>query len=93
MKYDDVGGYGLLNLFGGLRASDGSWELNVFARNVFNTIRNSRLTSPQATSFQELQPPTFRTAAGRTFTGTYSQVVTNLPREVGINLRFAFGSR
>ena len=93
VKYDDVGSYGLLNLFGGLRASDGSWELNVFARNVFNTIRNSRLTSPQATSFQELQPPTFRTAAGRTFTGTYSQVVTNLPREVGINLRFAFGSR
>ncbi len=91
--FDDLGAYGLLNLFGGLRASDGSWELNVFARNVFNTVRATRFTTPQASSYQELQPPTFRTTAGKSFTSTYSQVTTNLPREVGVNLRVSLGSR
>jgi iron complex outermembrane receptor protein len=91
--FDDLGAYGLLNLFGGLRASDGSWELNVFARNVYNTVRATRFTTPQASSYQELQPPTFRTTAGKSFTSTYSQVTTNLPREVGVNLRVALGSR
>ena len=90
---DDLGGYGLLNMFVGVRDPDGKWELNLFARNLFNTIRATRFTAPQSTSFQELQPPTFRTTAGRTFTSTYSQVVTNSPQEFGINLRFAFGSR
>ena len=90
--FDDVGAYGLLNLFGGLRASDGAWELNVFARNVFNTVRATRFTSPQATSYQELNPAT-RTTTGKSFTSTYSQVTTNQPREVGVNLRIAVGSR
>jgi iron complex outermembrane receptor protein len=93
LSFDDLDSYGLFNLFGGLRASDGSWEVNLFARNLFNTVKATRFTVPQATSFQELQPPTFRTTAGTSFTSTYSQVTTNLPREFGINLRFAFGSR
>lgn len=93
LTFDDLDGYGLFNLFAGVRASDGSWEVNLFGRNLFDTVRASRFTLPQATSFQELQPPTFRTTAGRTFTSTYSQVSTNLPREFGITLRFALGSR
>lgn len=93
LNFDDLDGYGLFNLFAGVRASDGSWEVNLFGRNLFDTVRATRFTLPQATSFQELQPPTFRTTAGRTFTSTYSQVSTNLPREVGITVRFALGSR
>lgn len=93
LAFDDLDSYGLLNLYAGLRADDGAWEINLFARNVFDTVRASRFTLPQATSFQQLQPPTFRTAAGNTLTSTYSQVTTNLPREFGINLRFALGSR
>jgi iron complex outermembrane receptor protein len=93
LSFDDLGSYGLFNLFGGLRAADGRWEVNLFARNLFNTVKATRFTVPQATSFQELQPPTFRTTAGATFTSSYSQVTTNLPREFGINLRIALGSR
>jgi len=93
LAFDDLGGYGLLNLFAGVRDPDGSWELNLFVRNLFDTVRASRFTAPQSTSYQELQPPTFRTTAGKSFTSTYSQVTTNLPREFGINLRFALGSR
>lgn len=93
LTFDDQKSYGLLNLFAGVRDPDGSWEVNLFAKNVFNTVRTSRFTLPQATSYQELQPPTFRTAKGTSFTSTYSQVTTNLPQEFGVNLRFALGSR
>lgn len=93
LAFDDLDSYGLVNLFGGLRASDGSWEVNVFARNLFDTVKATRFTVRQATSYQELQPPTYRTTAGTSFTSTYSQVSTNLPREIGINLRFALGAR
>ena len=91
--YDDLDAYGLLNLYAGVRAPDGSWEVNLYGKNVFDTIRATSFFPPATTSYQELAPPTFTTTAGRTFTGTYSQIQTNAAREFGINLRIAFGSR
>jgi iron complex outermembrane receptor protein len=91
--FDDLGSYGLLNLFAGIRDPEGSWELNLFAKNVLNTIKATRFDPPASTSYQELQPPTFRTTVGRSFTSTYSTIQTNSPREFGVSLRFAIGSR
>jgi iron complex outermembrane receptor protein len=93
VPFDDIGGYGILNLFAGLRASNGSWELNLYAKNVFDTIRATRFDPPAVTSYQELAPPTFMSTVGKSFTSTYSVVQTNPPREFGVNLRIAIGSR
>lgn len=92
-SFDDLGSYGLLNLYAGLRDPDGSWELNFFAKNVFNTVRATQFDPPASTSYQELAPPTFQTTVGKSFTSTYSPIQTTAPREFGVTLRFALGSR
>lgn len=89
--FDDVGAYGLLNVFAGIRDPEGAWELNLFAKNVFNTVKTLR-NVPAVTTFQELtfgNPPT----VGGSFTSPYSQINTTPPRQFGLNARFAFGSR
>lgn len=92
-SFDDLGSYGLLNLFAGLREPTGAWELNFFAKNVFNTIKATKFDPPATTSYQELAPPTFQTTVGKSFTSTYSTIQTNAPREFGVSLRLAIGSR
>lgn len=91
--FDNLGAYGLLNLFAGMRDKDGSWELTLYGKNVANTIKATRFDPPATTSYQELAPPTFRTTVGKSFTSPYSLINTTAPREFGINLRFALGSR
>jgi iron complex outermembrane receptor protein len=92
--FDSVDGFGLLNLYGGVRSRDGGWEVALYAKNIFNTVKV--LTADPAivgTSIQALQPPTFRTTQAGTINAPYVRVTTNAPREFGINLRYAFGSR
>lgn len=91
--FDDLGGYGLLNLFLGVKDTDGAWELTVYGKNIANTIKATRFDPPATTGYQELAPPTFQTTVGRTFTSTYSVIQTNAPREFGVTLRVAFGAR
>ena len=91
--FDNLGSYGLLDMFMGIRDPDGAWEVNFFAKNLFNTTKATSFGTPATTSFQELQPPTFTTTAGATGTSTYSLITATRPREFGVNLRFAFGSR
>jgi len=92
-SFDNLGSYGLLNLYAGLRDPDGGWELNLFAKNVFNTIRTTQFDPPASTSYQELAPPTFQTTVGKSATSPYSIIGTNAPREFGVSLRIALGSR
>ena len=91
--FDDVGSYGLLDLYAGIRDPKGAWEVNFFAKNVFGTAKATSFGTPATTSYQELQPPTFATTAGATATSTYSIINTTRPREFGLNVRFAFGAR
>lgn len=89
--FDDVDAYGLLNVFAGVRDPEGAWEVNFFAKNVLNTTKVLSY-SPAVTSFQELtfgNPPT----VGKSFTSPYARISTTPPREFGLNVRFAFGSR
>jgi iron complex outermembrane receptor protein len=91
--YDDVDAYGLLNLFAGVRDSDGAWELSLYAKNLFDTTKVLTRTTPLSSTYQVLQPPTFTTAAATTVTSTYTDITTTQPREIGLTLRFALGSR
>jgi len=91
--YDDLGSYGILNLFAGVRDPNGAWEVNLFAKNVLNKTVATSFQRSATTGYQELQPPTFQTTIGRTASSPYSIITTNAPREFGLNFRFAFGSR
>lgn len=104
--FDDIKAYGLLNLFLGLRDPDGSWDVNVFAKNIFDTGRALITTSnAQTSSYQQLfctpqNPqiapfcPTGAITFGQNATSTYRGIQSYTPpREFGINLRVAFGSR
>jgi iron complex outermembrane recepter protein len=92
-SFDSVDAYGLLNVYAGLRAEDRKWEVGLFVKNAFNTTKVLSRTTPLSTAFQELQPPTFRTTAARTFTSTYTGITTTPPQEFGLTVRVAFGSR
>ncbi|QSR17722.1 TonB-dependent receptor [Novosphingobium sp. KA1] len=101
--YDDVGDYALVNLFAGLRAEDGAWEIGLYAKNLFDTTKTLTRTTPLSTSYQQLgfagqfDPvtlrPVFTGPTGANYTSTYTGVTTTAPREFGINIRYAFGSR
>ena len=91
--FDDVSDYALVNLFAGVRAPNKAWEVTVYAKNVFNTVKVLTRTDPLSTSFQQLQPPTFRTTAAVSTTSTYTGITTTTPQEFGVTLRVALGSR
>jgi iron complex outermembrane receptor protein len=84
---DDVTAYGLLNLFAGIRDPDGGWEISAFAKNVTNTFRvlNRGLT-PYSTNYRLI-------AAAQNGVTTYRSVAVTSPREFGVSLRIAVGSR
>ncbi|GFE73530.1 TonB-dependent receptor [Novosphingobium sp. TCA1] len=89
--WDDVSDYALVNLFAGLRADDGAWEIGLYAKNIFDTTKTLTRTTPLFTSYQRPISATATTAA--TYTSTYTGVTVTAPREFGINVRYAFGSR
>lgn len=91
--YDNVKQFVLVNVYAGIRDPKGKWEISLFAKNLFDTVRVLSRTDPLSSTYQVLQPPTFRTAAAVTTTGTYTGITTTPPREFGLNARFSFGSR
>lgn len=94
--FDDVGAYGLLNLFAGVRDKDGLWEITAFAKNVLNERRIlSAANSTLSTSYQVLQLVNGRPAGatGENSVSSYRAVTLTAPREFGISARIALGSR
>ncbi len=91
--YDNVKQYAMVNLFAGIRDPKGNWEISLFAKNLFDTVRVLSRTDPLSSTYQVLQPPTYRSAAAVTTTSTYTGITTTPPREFGLNARFSFGSR
>ncbi|GFE79785.1 TonB-dependent receptor [Steroidobacter agaridevorans] len=88
--YDDVDAYGLLNVYAGIRSSDGAWEVSLFARNLTSTDEVLRRgNGPEATPYTTPPPTTL----GTSLAGPYQLATYTPPREIGINLRYAFGSR
>jgi iron complex outermembrane recepter protein len=80
---DSVSAYAIGNLFLGIRAEDGAWDLSVYGRNITNTLRVLTRDGSRASSVIARNP----------YTSDYYRITTTAPREFGINLRVAFGSR
>jgi iron complex outermembrane receptor protein len=84
-----VPNYSLLNLYAGVRSHDGAWSASVFVRNAFSKVVTldrspveANLNGSLATFFPQLIHPT-----------GYFETTTTTPREVGVNVHYAFGSR
>ena len=74
--------YAIVDLFAGLTGSEGAWDLGFYAKNVFNKQAElARVFTPN-TIF-----PLFAAPSG------YDVVRVSPPREIGVSLRYAFGSR
>jgi iron complex outermembrane receptor protein len=92
-----VDSYGLLNLYAGVRSRDGAWELSVFAKNVLNneTLLDKSPVAADYVTARYLPPiPVLGFPAG-TFPSTSGYFSTQVtpPREVGVNIRYAWGAR
>jgi iron complex outermembrane receptor protein len=82
--FDDIGSYGTLNGYLGLRSQDGKWEISAYGKNLLNKLAVlSRGTAPQNTT----------TIGAGVFNSQYVGISVNEPREFGITIRAAFGSR
>jgi iron complex outermembrane receptor protein len=77
--------YALLNLYAGVRDTDGRWDLSFFVKNVTNT--KAVLAVNGGNNIQ-----TSATSQG-IFASPYATVGYTLPREVGLNLHLTFGSK
>jgi len=90
--FDDVGAYGILNVFAGVRDPRGGWEVSLYAKNIANTTKiTSRDADPLSTSTVDVSIPTFATSS-TIFTSRYAGVTVTPPREFGIVARVFFGS-
>lgn len=94
--FDDVGSYGLLNLFAGLRASNGSWELGAYVKNASNVTRlvagdASPLT--QSTTLLRVAPGNPLVFGSQTYSSFYRGVAVTPPREFGVTFRKTIGSQ
>ena len=78
-----IDNYSLVNLYAGVRSQDGAWEASIFAKNAFKT---DEVTSLDANPYTVAGSPLTTSSGyfGTTFTPR---------REVGVNIRYAFGSR
>jgi iron complex outermembrane receptor protein len=84
----EVPSYTLLDLFAGVRDPDRGWEAGVYAKNALDkkvelsrTVITSNLAPASGTTASQFGQP------------GYSFVTSTVPLEVGLQLRYAFGSR
>lgn len=80
-----------LDLFAGVRDDNGSWELSVFARNLFNdTSITGRGAGELQASTRYLTAPPPGSQPAPPFQSGYQTVTTRLPREFGLTASFRF---
>ncbi len=84
-----VPNYTTLNLYAGVRSHDGAWEASVFARNVLNTAVATDISGAMTNLNNSLN----QSFASINHATGYFQAITTPPREVGINIHYAWGSR
>jgi iron complex outermembrane receptor protein len=92
--FDDVGAYGLVNLFAGVRDAAGAWEVSLFAKNLFDTLKTTSVdSSPFNTAITYVNLANNRPFGSASYQSYYSGVSVTPPQEFGITARFSFGSR
>lgn len=72
--------YAIVDLFAGVRDPKGAWELGLYAKNLFNT-KVLLTAQPIGTPYAEFGPSGYQAATATAL------------REVGLSLRYSFGSR
>jgi iron complex outermembrane recepter protein len=75
--------YAILDLFAGVAGEKGVWDLGFFAKNVFD----KQVELARTNTLNNVYAPYAVAPSG------YNTVTASLPREIGISLRYAFGSR
>jgi len=94
---DQVKAYALVNLYAGIRDPKGAWDVSVYAKNLTNL---NMVTSRDSLGYSATWlvnngfGPAFNGVggSGRNASG-YRGVNTTRPREFGVTMRYAFGSR
>lgn len=74
--------YAIVDLFAGVTGNDGAWDLGIYAKNVFD----KQLELARVARINDVFP-LFAAPSG------YDLVRMNQPRQIGVQLRYAFGSR
>jgi len=80
--------YDIFDLFAGVRSQSAGWEVFAYAKNLFN--KKSELTRTQLTNNLLPAGGTVSTSFGAP---GYFLVTSTVPREIGVQVRYAFGSR
>lgn len=75
--------YAILDLFAGVAGEEGVWDLGFYAKNVFD----KQVELARTNVLNNVYAPYAVAPSG------YNTVTASLPREIGVSLRFAFGSR
>lgn len=81
-SYTSTKAYALVDLYAGLTGNKSGWDLGVYAKNVFNKQVELHRYLATNTVYALYAAPS-----------GYNGVQVSLPREVGVSLRYAFGSR
>jgi iron complex outermembrane receptor protein len=87
---DDYDKYAMLNLYLGVRAPDSKWEVSLYGKNVTNT---ERVLARGATTLTA--SPNGSLASTNYYGGVAGNggIAMTAPREFGLNVRYAFGSK
>ena len=92
-----IDNYSLLNLYTGVRAHDGGWEAGLFVKNALkeDKVLDRKPTPLNAAlnAFNGALPRPPAASPFRAQTSNYFEKLLTPRREVGINIRYAFGSR
>ena len=85
-----IDNYGLLNLYAGVRASDGAWDVGFFVRNALKTEKLTNLGVNQSNNINSALRAVYPSLVHNS--GYFEKQLTPR-REFGVNVRYAFGSR
>ncbi|MCX7283599.1 MAG: TonB-dependent receptor [Novosphingobium sp.] len=89
--FDDLGAFGTVNLFAGIRAENNRWEISGFVKNAFNA---QRVTSVSPVALRA-QIKTSRPAPHNViqYVSEYRTVSVTEPQQFGVSARIGFGGR
>jgi iron complex outermembrane recepter protein len=96
---DDYKSYTIFNLYLGVRDPDGAWEVSLFGKNLANTFRvlrrSTAVTSLRGGIPLTLDPrlPPFTSAGSSSATNYLGDLRYTDPREFGVSVKFAIGSK
>ena len=82
-SFKPTSAYAVADIFAGLTGKQGVWDAGLYVKNLFNNTMELNRTA----LLNNIYSPYTAAAAG------YSSINAVLPREIGVTLRYAFGSR